>query len=255
MVGNQWHEFRDAATGNPVVHLETIDIRNVGQYAISPDETKFAVVASRKDREGNAVEVYDLASQVRLAFIPLSASSFFQITFAADNNRVLVGTWDTVEVCDTAKAEVVSRMTLGYQLPKKDDGYRISGSIGTLAMNEVRAQIADGSEGRVGSPRQLVALLAASIRNVVAVGDLNGNVGMWDLDSGEHVKNIPAEQDKPVEQLAFSPDGRWLAYFVDGSLHLEDVSEARVRDNETTPAQNNADESLVGNRVNTISPK
>lgn len=255
MVDSQWHEFRDAATGNPVAHLETIDIRNVGRYAISPDESKFAVVASRKDREGNAVEVYDLASQVRLAFIPLSTTSFIEITFAADNNRVLVGTWDTVEVCDTAKAAVVSRMTLGYQMPKKDDSYRISGSIASQAMNEVRAQIADGSEGRVRSPRQLVGLLAASVRNVVAVGDLNGNVGIWDLNSGEHVHSIPAEQDEPVEQLAFSPDGRWLAYYVGGSLHLEDVSKAQVRDNETTPSQNNADESFAGDRISTISPE
>ena len=201
------------------------------------------------------MEVYDLATQVRLAIIPLSTSSFIDIAFAADNNRVLVGTWDTVEVCDIAKAEVVSRMTLGYQMPKKDDSYRNSGSIGSQVMSQVRAELADGSEGRVGSPRQLVALLAASVRDVVAVGDLSGNIGIWDLNSGEHVNSIPAEQDKPVEQLEFSPDGRWLAYYVDGSLHLEDVSKSQVQNNETTPSQNDADESFAENRVSTTSPE
>ncbi len=40
---------------------------------------------------------------------------------ASDNNRVLVGTWDTVEVCDTAKEAVVSQLTFGYQLPTAEE--------------------------------------------------------------------------------------------------------------------------------------
>jgi len=239
MIGKRnWHEFRDAATGKAVAHLETIDIENVGRYVISPDQTRFAVVARKKEGEGNAVEVFDLATQERLAFIPLSQSSFHDIAFAADNKRVLVGTWDTIEVCDIDKGEVVSQMTLGHQLPKKDDSNRKIGSMGHLMMNSVRAGIADGSSIAGYSSRQLVARIAVSPRNVLAVGDLNGNIGMWDLESDSLVASIPAEQEEPVRHLQFSPDGRWLAYYVGGTLHLEDVStmSAKNEASETPPS-------------------
>ncbi len=252
MVDGQ-HEFRDASSGNPIAHLETIDVQNVGLYAISPDGTKFAVVARRKDREGNAVEVFDLATQERLAFIPLSKSSFFDIAFAPDSNCVLVGTWDTIEICDTDKGEIVSQMTLGYQLPGKDDSNSSIGSIGHLMMNSVRAGIADGSSAGDRSPRQLVARFAVSSRNIVAVGDPNGNIGLWDLTTGNHVQSIESENNEPVERVQFSPDGCWLAYYVDGTLHLEDVSRAKVPDHDATPPlQNNSDEILAEDSASTI---
>ncbi len=225
IVGGHWHEFRDAASGHPVAHLETIDIHNIGLYALSPDQTKFAVVARKKEGEGNAVEVFDLATQSRLALIPLAKSSFYDIAFAADNNRVLVGTWDTVEIADTAESMVVSQMTLGYQLPQKTDSYQGSASIGSLAMNSVRAGVASGLPSHDGSPQQLLAKLAVSTHNVVAVGDMGGNIGLWDLNSGKHLKKITLEQEAAVADLQFSPDGKWLAYYVAATLHIEDVSD------------------------------
>ena len=233
--GRNWHEFRDAATGNPVAHLETIDVDNVGMYAISPDQSRFAVVARRKDRQGHAVEVYDLASQERLAFMPLSTSSYYDITFASDNNRVLVGTWDTIQICDTAKGAVVSHMTLGYQMPEKGDSGWTTGGIGLQALQEVRAQVSSGLPSEGGSPRQLVSKLAVSAKNSVAVGDGEGNIALWDLASNRLLTSIPAEQKQAVEHLQFSPDGHWLAYYVGGSLHLEDISTLSLP--KTTPEE------------------
>jgi len=184
------------------------------------------------------VEVYDLASQERLAFIPLAPSSFFDITFAADNNRVLVGTWDTIEVCDTDKGEVVSQMTLGYQLPTKDSSSRSSGAIGHQLMNSVREELGVDSWAGGNSTLPLVSKVAVSKRNHVAVGDQNGNIRVWDLASDSLVASIPAEQEEPVQHLQFSPDGRWLAYYVGGTLHLEDVStmSAKNEASETPPS-------------------
>jgi WD40 repeat protein len=250
-----WHEFRDAATGNPVAHLETIDIQNVGLYAISPDQTRFAVVARRKDRQGNAVEVYDLASQERLAFIPLS-TSYYDITFASDNNRVLIGTWDTIQICDTAKATVVSSMTLGYQMPEKGDSGQTVGGIGLQALMEVRAQVLGGSSSEGGSPRQLVSKLAVSAKNTVAVGDSEGNISLWDLASNRLLTNIPAEQKQAVEHLQFSPDGHWLAYYVGGSLHLENISKLSLpKTTSEDSSQTNAGEIATDSLVSGVLPK
>ena len=37
--------------------------------------------------------------------------------------------------------------------------------------------------------------------------------------------SMPVRQPTKVEMIEFSPDGKWLAYYVDGVLHLVDVSE------------------------------
>ncbi len=225
----------------------------MGLYALSPDQKKFAVVARQKDRDGSAVEVFDLASQERLAFVPLSTTSFLDIAFAPDNNRVLVGTQDTVEVCDIAKEAVVSQLTFGYQLPTAEETDRRNRSMGGLMMRSVMANIADGSMISGNSSRQLVNKIAVSAKNLVAVGDGAGNVGIWNLESDSLVANLPAEHDAQVEHLQFSPDGRWLAYYVDGALHIEDVSTLPVPKADSEPApQDNSEDTAVENSVTVI---
>ena len=253
MQGRDWHEFRDTASGQPVSHIQTVDIENIGLYALSPDQKKFAIVAARKDRDGYAVEVFDLASQERLAFVPLATTSFYDIAFAPDNNRVLVGTWDTVEVCDTAKEAVVSQLTFGYQLPKKNDDSYSPLSMGQIAMLSVMSEIADGSMQEGRSPRQLVSRIAVSKQSFVAVGDRSGNVGIWNLETDSLVASLPAEHEAPVDHRQFSPDGRWLAYYVGGALHIEDVSTLPVPKADSEDAsQNNSEDTAVETSVTVV---
>ena len=253
MLGRDWHEFRDAASGQPVSHIQTVDIDNVGLYALSPDQKKFAVVASRKDREGSAVEVFDLASQERVAFVPLSTTSFLDVAFASDNNRVLVGTWDTVEVCDTAKEAVVSQLTFGYQLPTAEETDRQNRSPGGLMMRSVMANIADGTTTGRSSSKQLVNKIAVSAQNLVAVGDRSGGISIWNLESDSLVATLPAEHEDAVDHLQFSPDGRWLAYYVGGALHIEDVSTLPAPKAESEESsQDNSEDAAEENRVTVI---
>ena len=44
------HAFRSAFTAQPVAFLQTTDIENIGLYAISPDQRKFAVVARLRSK-------------------------------------------------------------------------------------------------------------------------------------------------------------------------------------------------------------
>ena len=59
----------------------------------------------------------------------------------------------------------------------------------------------------------------------MAVGDKSGNIGLWDLNSGKHLRKITLEQEAEVAHLQFSPDGNWLAYYVAGTLHIEEISD------------------------------
>ena len=135
-----------------------------------------------------------------------------------------MGTWDTVEVCDTAKEAVVSQLTFGYQLPTAEETDRQNRSPGGLMMRSVMANIADGTTTGRSSSKQLVNKIAVSAQNLVAVGDRSGGISIWNLESDSLVATLPAEHEDAVDHLQFSPDGRWLAYYVGGALHIEDVS-------------------------------
>ncbi|HQX50906.1 MAG TPA: hypothetical protein PLR25_13415 [Planctomycetaceae bacterium] len=232
-------EFRNAATGDPVIYLETIDIANVGLNAMSPDQSKFAILGPRMDSNGLAVEVYDLASQKRLAFIPVSSRHLSDITFASDNNSVLVGGWDSIEACDSTTGAIVSRKKLGYQLHKKVSSDPTGESVKQPVMSSVQPQRSVDSPAEKESSHQLVVKLSVSPKNLLASGDSAGNIRVWDLETNKLLASIPGEKDHTVEQLQFSPDGQWLAYYVGGMLHVERVSNLlQAKDDSEAPPQN-----------------
>ena len=82
----------------------------------------------------------------------------------------------------------------------------------------------DSDAGQRRSPRRLVACLACSSRDIVATGDFVGQVSLWNLGSGQLVAKMPCTEEKKVEMVRFSPGGKWLAYYVEGVLHVVDVS-------------------------------
>ena len=47
---------------------------------------------------------------------------------------------------------------------------------------------------------------------LVAVGDDDGTMYLYDLASGNIVQRIAADQKARISAAAFSPDGRWLAW-------------------------------------------
>jgi WD40 repeat protein len=240
MVGNdRCHEFRNAATGDPVIHLSTIDIESIGLQAMSPDQSRFAVIGPTKDSRGIAIEVYELASQKRLAFIPLSSRSFSDIVFAPDNKSILVGGWDSIEIYDSTTGTAVSRKKLGYQQHRKVNGNQTIESVEEPVMSSVQPQRTVESPAENESPRQLVSKLAVSPGNLLALGESTGNIRIWDLATNKLLASIPGEQDQVVERLQFSPDGQWLAYYVGGMLHVERVSNLlQEKDDSDGPPQN-----------------
>ena len=120
-------------------------------------------------------------------------------------------------------------------------------------MRSVMAEIGVSSLSGRHSSQQLVNKIAVSAQNLVAVGDRNGNIGIWNLESDSLVASLPAEHENPVQHLQFSPDGRWLAYYVGGALHVEDVSTIPVPDSESeTPSQNSSAESTAESSVSAI---
>lgn len=219
------HAFCSAFTAQPIAFLQTSDVENVGLYAVSPDQRKFAVVARlRSDRSHSAVEVFDIATQDRLSFTPHTKDSFYDIAFAPDNNRVLVATWDSLEVVDVAKQQACGRLDLGWKPPSPKPEKRQSGA-STASVVRAAADIARiRPSDDVRSPIQLVAQVAVSSNEIVATGDASGHVKLWDLNSGLLLQELPENPQAKVVDVTFSPDGKWLAYLVAGILNVVDVS-------------------------------
>ena len=219
------HAFRSAFTGQPVAFLQTIDVDNIGLYAISPDQRKFAVVAKlRSDRSKSGVEVFDIATQDRLALVPHPKDSFYDIAFAPDNDRVLVATWDSLEVVDVAKQQVSGRLDLGWKPPPPKPEKPWSGGSAASVVRAAADIAGIGPSDDARSPLQLVAQFAVSSNEIVATGDASGRVKLWDLNSGLLLQELPQNPEAEVVDVAFSPDGKWLAYLVAGILHVVDVS-------------------------------
>ena len=104
----------------------------------------------------------------------------------------------------------------------EDDGPK--GSAASWRRPRLISNAIGGSEEPKGSPQRLVACLTCSSRNIVATGDLAGEVSLWELGSGKLLAKMPCTEEKKVEMVRFSPDGKSLAYYVEGVLHVVDVS-------------------------------
>ena len=230
------HQLSSAYSGEIVSVLQTEEVNNVGQYALSPDSKVFAVLATRCEGhgEGSAIELFSVASRERLACIAFPKQSWFQMTFSSDGSRLLVGTWDTVEVLDVNARRLLRPLTLSREGPTSTDTVQPrrkvqADSADIVGESMLRAASEVLSTGRASevpehhSPRLLVACLACSSNNIVVIGDHDGKVSLWDLSSRKVVADMPCTEKKKVERIEFSPDGKWLAYYVAGVLHVVEL--------------------------------
>lgn len=216
------HEFRSAATGTPFAHIVPIDVQHKGQYAISPDQSRFAIVAPRiDDRSKNAVEVYDIATQQRICYVPMRVEGYSDICFMPDNNRVLVATWNTIQMVDTDRGELSGAMHLGAR-PKNGFAKNAPGGLGSAAMI---AAMDDFAYSASNADKQLAHQIAVSSKGIVAVSNAWGGVSLWDPDQDVMLLKLPKNPEVKADAVKFSPDGGWLAYHIQGVLHLVDVSD------------------------------
>lgn len=244
------HQFRDPNTGMPLVNLETIDINNVGLYAISPDQQRFAVVSrSKGDSSINGVEIFDLVTQGRLAYVPMVKDSYYDIAFAPDNNLVLVATYDTIEVIDTDKGKLVNRLTLGYVPPKVEKKQERAPAITASVARAAADRNGFGPKNNKRAPNQLVAKIAVSKNNVVATADRRGMVKLWDLKTGSLLYELPQNPTENTVAFKFSPNGKWLSYMIAGVLHVVDVAEIKPLSSEQIEAMRTAAEEAERQRL------
>jgi WD40 repeat protein len=235
------HSFLSALDGKVLAALDTEDIQQVGQYAISPDQQRFAVLSfTIADRQKYACEVFDVTKPERTLYFPFDRKSFNGLAFSADGKELLGVSNDRVDSFDAENGKFLRTYMLDGKLLttfEDEDGppseITAGGGVGTTV-----ARAAADRVGSIRTPRpQRIQKIAVSAKHL-AIGAPNGTVTLWDYKTGAKVASFElttkANDYAPtnVEALSLSEDGRWLVYYVQGTLNMVDVAELKSLDSE-----------------------
>jgi len=162
------------------------------------------------------------------------------LAFSADGKELLGVSNDRVDSFDAENGKFLRTYMLDGKLLttfEDEDGppseITAGGGVGTTV-----ARAAADRVGSIRTPRpQRIQKIAVSAKHL-AIGAPNGTVTLWDYKTGAKVASFElttkANDYAPtnVEALSLSEDGRWLVYYVQGTLNMVDVAELKSLDSE-----------------------
>ncbi len=98
-----------AGTGRVAASFQPGRVESAGQYAISPDGKRLALLARVKQGRGSGIEIFDRTER-ETAFIPFPVSSWFAMAFSNDSTQLHVGTRETVETVEIESRQYLTRI-------------------------------------------------------------------------------------------------------------------------------------------------
>ena len=151
-----------------------------------------------RSRAVYGVEIFDIASRTIKATFPIEGESvstavpvtaFYGVRFTPDSKHLVVGTWSMFHIYDIGsgkKVRVISPPATGNSRP-----------VDAFAVSNKHA----------------------------AIGNVNGVVWLLDFETGNVQETIKNHEDENVEYVAFSPDEKSFAYYINDMFHLVHISE------------------------------
>jgi serine/threonine protein kinase/WD40 repeat protein len=229
--------IRDVESDTELYQLDTVinadsnPNTGAGILAFSPDGKFLAHVSFRSGSTRSGLNVWRTSDFKKIGGGPLDQEDFWMLSpvFSPDSSRLLVGDlrgrvqiWDTAdwtqqETLQTSQQALIS-MAISSDGKRLVTGSARSGDGICVWDMETRKMLRKLSSPEVGW------LTLSPDDRTLAVGCLNNNVVLWDLETGKQLQTIDAHS-KAVGGVAFSNDGNRLATIsLDGVLHVWDAA-------------------------------
>ena len=210
--------FVSVHDGKAIGSLVPEDLKLDGVCAVSSDAHHFANFATVKGRARDfGLEIFDLTSFDRTRFVPVKRTGVSSLAFSTDNKELFAANWEFIDVFEVSTGSFLR-------------SYRLDGKV-TKTFDAPRPNV-DPIDAILKPPPEKAQKMAVS-PTLLAAGSAPGDVELVDLATGKSLKSFPLEAkdvnnlDPMVEALQFSPDGRWLVFYVKGVLHIVDVSDLK----------------------------
>ena len=224
----------DANEAAPISAIEPQEIEPFGFQTFSPDGKLLAITGHRRRPAPGepklGLEVFDVARQSRVLFAPVDATNLYEQRFSPDGKRILWGSKDRILVYDLERRALAAPILIGFDpsrykpREKKDNDEYFS----PLNLNaRFDDQRRDDEPAVVEYPEQLLTAFDVSPDGkLVAVGSAHGELRVWSTSEHKELARIGERTQKfvDVKPVRFSPDGKWLAYYLEGTLHWQTVA-------------------------------
>lgn len=220
----------DANTGHLISVIRPIDCKLNGLNAVSPDGRHFVLAAnlidpSKGGSSGLALEVYDVATQERTHFATLDVQSINELRFTPDSGKVMIGDSDRIAVYDLHESGFAEPVLIGFD-PHEAEKQKTEEKPFRHPLFAPRSYDFDTS--RVQARESLLSSFDISADGtMVAVGSPYGQCSINSITGNKCLATIGARHEnwEPAKETTISPDGRWVAFFVEGTLNIVSVPE------------------------------
>jgi WD40 repeat protein len=210
-----WHR----ASGEPLLEFATMD-HQPSVVRFSPDGT--TLISGGGD---GRVVIWDGISGQRLQSWPAHEGWVSAIALSADGRTLISGGWDrTLKVWDLLTGQLQHTLTGhtdGIQaLSLSPDGQTIvsAGADGLIcSWDRHNHQLIGAIQV---APAQIHALAHHPHTPLVASGDQRARLSLWQLSTHQHYDTFSCWTYRPIQAIAFSPDGEVLLHTCGGGIHL-----------------------------------
>ncbi|MBI3468411.1 MAG: PDZ domain-containing protein [Planctomycetes bacterium] len=218
----------NAKTAEVISMLQPLDVELIGLNVVSQDGRYLALMARltkrRNDGAGLGIEIFDVQGQTRKQFTVYDGSNPKALRFSPDGRRLLIADYDRVEVYDVEQNAFLKPILVGF------DPDAATRQVDKPPLIDVRPDFGTRRAGaaRVRSQEQLIMSGDISLDGkLVAVGSQHAQCLVWSTERHECLAKLGerAKSYDLVEQTTISPDNRWVAYFVEGTLNIVGVKE------------------------------
>ena len=189
--------------------------KEYGKCAINSDETQIAILSSKHNRQGNAVEVFDVSKGERIAYAAFIPATTSAIEFSEDGNSVYAAGPDTLEVINLKKQTTVARLHVR-------ENYRESYNTLTGVVPEFASRLVTLKDG------------------LVATGNRFGKIQIWNINRGELIKTITHDKDAGILSICRSRDREMLGWYAKGVIYwatAEDLGKKKISGFEKSDAE------------------